>query len=401
MADIVTAPAQAAPAVAVTDSQPRKGRWHTVVSVILLVLSILLAPLFVVSAWVKAEITDTNRYVRTVAPLADNPQVQQYVATQISTAVIDALDLQTRINDLLPPALSGLSALTPTLANTADGFITTAANRFTASDAFKTIWVDANRAAHKVVVKVLTGNPDSLNLQNGQLTLDLGTALQKFQAYLVDRGFNLASKIDLSKVNKQIVIADGPQLEKLSQARRAVSLLKPLVWVLGILLLACSIGSVLVARDRRYALIRLGLGFAATMALIAVAINVARKAFLDALVGGTVPKGVSAALFDAVSESLKTGFRVVFWGGLFVAALVVLLPQIARRKALVRPAQVVVVVAAAALLLNWNNPRPIGAVLLVIATAAVVVAIELAHRRFRAEELAAAPVEQTPTPASA
>jgi hypothetical protein len=393
MADTATPPTTAVTGtVAQTDKRP--ARWHTVLSIALLVVAIVLAPLFVMSVWVKGEVTDTGRYLKTVAPLADNPDVQQYVAAQLSSAVIDTLDLQTRVTELLPPQLSGLA---PTLANAADGFITTAANRFTTSDAFKEIWVDANRAAHELIVKVLTGNPDSVHLQNGQLTLDLGTALQKFQAYLVGRGFDLASKLDLSKVNKQIVIAEGPQLQKLEKARRVVSLLKPLVWVLGILFIAASVGSVLLARDRRYAGIRLGLGLAGIMMVILVAINFARRAFLNALTGQIVPKRVSAALFDSVATSLRTGFRVVFWGALIVVLLVLLLPQIARRAALVRPVQAVVIVAAAALLLTWDNPTWAGIIVLLIAAAAVVVAIELAHRRFEAERDA---IEPPPTPPS-
>jgi hypothetical protein len=34
----------------------------------------------IVGAWARAEITNRYRYVDTVAPLADDPQVQRYVA---------------------------------------------------------------------------------------------------------------------------------------------------------------------------------------------------------------------------------------------------------------------------------------------------------------------------------
>jgi hypothetical protein len=361
----------------------RDQSWRTPVSIVLMVMAIILAPLTVVSAWTKAQITDTGRYVNTVAPLADDPNVQSYVATAISSGIINALDIDQRVGDLLPPALQVLG---PTIDNAVEGFIDTAATRFTQSPAFKTLWVEANRAAHKAVVRILTGNPSSLDVQNSQLTLDIGSVLENFQKYLVDRGFGLADKIDLSKVDKTIVLASGDQVKNLESARQVVRLLKPLVWVLFLLLVACSVGTVLVARRRGHALIRLGLGFAITMVLVAIGINVARNAFLGALKGEIVPKNVGAALFDAIAGSLKAGFRVVFWGGIALALVVVALPLIAKRPALVRPTQIGVAVLGVALLVAWDHPTTVGVILLVLFVIGVAGSIELAHRQQRALE---------------
>ena len=44
--------------------------WRPVVSAILLVVVVVLAPLCVVARWTHAEVSDTDKYVNTVSPLA-------------------------------------------------------------------------------------------------------------------------------------------------------------------------------------------------------------------------------------------------------------------------------------------------------------------------------------------
>ena len=163
-------------------------------------------PLFIVSIWVHTVITDTDRYVHTVGPLADDPAVQEYVASQLSDAFKENVDVKAIVSERLPSSLQPLSG---TITSAVNGFVAAAANRFTASPAFKTLWVDANRAAHRTISKVLTGDTKALDLSNGELTIDLGNVLRNFQQRLVDGGLDVASKVDLSNVHKEVVLADG------------------------------------------------------------------------------------------------------------------------------------------------------------------------------------------------
>ena len=225
-------------------------------------------PLFIVAIWVHTAITDTDRYVHTVGPLADDPAVQEYVASQLSDAFKENVDVKAIVAERLP---SSLQPLNGTITSSVEGFVDAAANRFTASPAFKTLWVDANRAAHKTISKVLTGDTKALDLSNGALTIDLGNVLRKFQQRLVDGGLDVASKVDLSNVHKEVVLADGEAVAKIEKARDAVGLLQKLVWVLGILALAAAIASVAVAPKRGSALKRLGVGLALVVVVVAIA----------------------------------------------------------------------------------------------------------------------------------
>jgi hypothetical protein len=349
---------------------------------VLLVIAIVATPLVVIGAWAKVQINDTDRYVDTVAPLADDPQVQQYVATELVDAFNANVDVGSFVTDQLPSQLQGLA---PTITSAVQGLVSAAANRFTASPAFKAIWVDANRAAHRVISGVLTGDRDALELTDGQLSLDLGDALRALQTRLVDSGFEVAGRVDLSGVDHQIVLADGPRLAKLEDAREMVGRLNRLVWVLGVVALLAAIGSVLLAPRRKAALIRLAIGLAAVVVVIGVGVAAARRAFVSSI-GQTVPSSVAGSFFDAIVNSIRFGFRLVFVLALIVAALVAVasLPSYPTRWA--RPAQIGVAVLAAVALIAAPEPTTGLVLLIVILLVVAEVALEVARRRGLATE---------------
>jgi hypothetical protein len=258
--------------------------------------------------------------------------------------------------------------------------VAAAANRFTASPLFKGLWEDANRAAHATIVKVLTGDAKAVDLSNGELTIDLGTALRRFQQRLVDQGFDLASKVDLTGVHREIVLADGPRVAGIEKARDAVGLLKKLVWLLGILALVGAIVSVVVAPSRGAALKRLGIGLALVVVVIAIGIALTRRAFVSAA-GETVPTAVASSFFDTLVAGIRFAFRFVFVLGVVMALLVAIvsLPSYASRWA--RPTQIGVAVVGVAALIALREPTW-GLVLFVVALVLVAEAgLEVARRR--------------------
>ena len=52
-----------------------RQRWRTIVAVVLIVLGCVLAPLAGVAVWARNQVTNTDRYVRTVAQLASDPAI--------------------------------------------------------------------------------------------------------------------------------------------------------------------------------------------------------------------------------------------------------------------------------------------------------------------------------------
>src|SRR3954447_20376920 len=69
-------------------------RAKTALAFFLIVVSCLLAPLSVTAVWASQQVSDTDRYVATVAPLADDPAVQRAVADAVAREIFQRLDLQ-------------------------------------------------------------------------------------------------------------------------------------------------------------------------------------------------------------------------------------------------------------------------------------------------------------------
>jgi hypothetical protein len=141
-------------------------RWRVVVAAVLIVVGCVLAPLSVVAIWARNQVTNTDRYVATVSPLARDPAIQQAIADQITAQIFRYLDVQgltgqavEALSDRgLPPRLAQqLQALSGPIANGVQGFTRDQVGKVVASDAFADAWVQANRLAHQELVAALTG----------------------------------------------------------------------------------------------------------------------------------------------------------------------------------------------------------------------------------------------------
>jgi hypothetical protein len=355
---------------------PRAVRTRLVVSITLLVLAIALTPLTVVAAWARVQIEDTDRYVDTVAPLAQDPAVQAYVARAAADAVYDLLDVEAVVAEL-PDELAGLGA---TVAPAVRGFLIDAASRFTASPAFQALWNQANRAAHTVIRGVLTGDSALTDLDGGQLTLDLGELLERFQTDLVEAGFTLVDRIDLGAADRTIVLVEGEQLRSIDTARSLVGQLESLSWLLFLATIGVAVGSVVVAPDRRRGMMRLGVGIAFSMVLVAIGLSIARRAFLGAITEG-LPRPVASSFFDAVSDSMRTGFRGTFVFGLVVALLVVVATRHDFAERWARPTQITVGAIGVLAIVAREEPTGAYVVFMAVVTIIAVAALEAVRRR--------------------
>ena len=72
-----------------TSSPRRTPRWRRILVSLLVIVGCVLAPLSVLSVWIRNTMLDTDQYVETVGPLIDNPDVQSALATRITNAVVE------------------------------------------------------------------------------------------------------------------------------------------------------------------------------------------------------------------------------------------------------------------------------------------------------------------------
>src|SRR5512132_3128957 len=308
---------------------PGRQRWRTVVAVLLIVVACVLAPLSVVAIWTRNQVTNTDRYVATITPLASDPAVQQAITDQITaqvftyidiqaltTQVVDALSARVEGRGLPPQAAGALQGLAGPVANGVQGFVRTQVERIVQSQAFEDAWVQANRVAHEALVKALTGEGGgAVTVENDTVILNLGPFIQTVKQQLVAQGFTLAERIP--QVDKSFVLF---QSEDITRARSAFNLLNTLGVGLPVLAIVLLVLGVYVAKDHRRALVGAGLGIAVSMVVLALGLAVFRSIYLDAVPAAVLPHDAAAVLDDTIVRFLRLGLRTILVLALVIAA---------------------------------------------------------------------------------
>ncbi|MGZ4741612.1 MAG: hypothetical protein ACXVYS_00235 [Oryzihumus sp.] len=327
-----------------TTRAPRPGRWRAFVAGLLIVVGSLLAPLSVLAVWANREVSDTSRYVETVAPLAHDPDVQAAVTDAVTRQVFTHVDVPALTSQLLdalqargvPPELTTrLHALEGPINNGVQGFVHDQVAKVVASPAFAQAWTQANRVAHEQMVNVLSGKQGgAVSSKNGQVTVNLGPFVNEVKNRLVAQGFTVASNIPAVNASFTVFQSQG-----VTKAQGIYSLLNTLgVWLPILALVLLAIG-IYVAGNHRRATLASGLGVAGGMLLLGLGLAIVRPLYLDA-VPSTLPHDVAAAIFDTVVRFLRTSLRAVLVAGLVVALAAFMsggsVTAVSTRRALVR-----------------------------------------------------------------
>jgi hypothetical protein len=302
-----------------------RQRWRTIVASVLIVVACLLAPLSVAAVWTRNQVTNTDRYVATVSPLARDPAIQAAIADQITTQVFNYIDIKgltTQAVDALaaqglrPQVASQLQAFAVPIANGVQSFTREQVGRVVASDAFADAWVQANRVAHAELVKALTGEGGgAVTVENDTVSVNLAAFVQVVKDQLVASGFTLAERIP--EVNASFVLFQSADI---TRVRSAFNLLNTFgIWLPIIVLVMIAIG-VYVAKDHRRALVGAGVGIAVAMVVLALGLAVFRSIYLDAVPAQVLPHDAAAVAYDTIVRFLRLGLRTVLVLALVIAA---------------------------------------------------------------------------------
>jgi class 3 adenylate cyclase len=295
-------------------SEAKSYRHHKLV-VALLVIACVLAPIAGTAVWINNQVTKTDRYVRTVKPLASNPDVQAAIATNVTNTLFARVDVVARTKAALPPRAEFLA---PAVANSLHNVVQNATLRFVASDAFQRLWVRLNTRAHKELVKVLTGNGGKLvQTKNGQVVVDLAPVLARVEQRLHDRGINLFDRVQPNTIKSSFIILDSKNLEKV---QRGVRLLKALAIALPLLVLALIATAIGLSERRRRTLLQASIGIAASKAVLGALLTIGRSIYLDQIVGPNLSTAAASAFYDTLVHYLRLGLRIVAAVALLVAA---------------------------------------------------------------------------------
>ncbi|GLW70058.1 hypothetical protein Kpho02_23570 [Kitasatospora phosalacinea] len=308
--------------IAVLEEQKAPRREHHRVrsffAVLLIVLAAVLTPLGVVAAWSKSQVTDTDRFVSTMAPLASDPSVQNALTNRVTAAVMEQLPITDLLNDVAPadrPLLdAALGKLGPALTSGLTGFVHDQVLRFVQSDAFATVWTGVLRNAHGAFDKVLTGQGGgAVQVKGDTVSLDLGPVVAAVKDRLVANGLGLASKIP--EVHTDYTLVQSSAVQKAQTGLRLLDLAG--FWV-PVLALLCAVGGVLLAVHHRRAAVGAALGMAAAAGLLGIGLTVFRALYLDKLPAG-VDQAAAMAVYDTLVRYLRAAVRMLLALGVVVA----------------------------------------------------------------------------------
>ncbi|AIR99826.1 hypothetical protein [Streptomyces glaucescens] len=285
-------------------------------SSVLLLLALLLAPLAVVAAWVQDTVSDTDRYVRTVAPLASEPAVQDVVINRLTDRVVADVDVAA-VTDALaktlqdagapPRVVEGAKSLEGPLRNAVRTVVDRTVTRVITGDAFQQVWEGANRRAHAAVVNMLTGDREgALRAEGDTVELDVGAVVDQVRERLVDAGFDKAAAIPDS--DRTITLFQTEELGKAQDAMRLLDVLGTWLPVLTVVLAALAVWT---APAHRVMLVTTAAGVALMMVVLLVALAVVRRVYLDSVPPGALPTDAAAAVYDTFVRFLRDSTRTL------------------------------------------------------------------------------------------
>jgi hypothetical protein len=300
------------------------GWWRVPIIAVCLILVGVLAPLSILATWAHDEVSDTDRYVETVAPLADSPEVQEAVTTRLTARIVGLIDVQAVTKDAidalqqrgLPPrAVTSLTALTPPLAAGVESFVNNQVRRVVTSDAFADAWAQANRVAHNQMVAVLTGETgEAVSVSGGTVQLNLAPVIEAVKERLVDAGFTLASRIPA--VTTEITLFQSAGLAKAQTAFRLLDTAARALPIIALILLGVAVA---VSTRRRRTLTIGAIVIAASMVLLGAALNFFRIAYLDAIPSDRLPADAAGVIFDQLVDFIRLNLRALLVISLAVA----------------------------------------------------------------------------------
>jgi hypothetical protein len=305
-----------------TDRPPRrKFRWRSLLATVLIVLGCVLAPVAGVSVWVNNQVSDTDRFVRTMTPLVSDPDVQNALTNRLTATVFQYVDVEGIADDAvdalaaqgLPPQVADrLATLTPTLASAVTGFVRDKIAELVASPAFASAWNQTIRVAHRQMVTLLSGESESVVIRGDTVYLDLAPFVVLAKERLSDAGLTAVSLVP--DVHPTVALAKA---DTLVRAQSAYSTLNTVADVLPwVVLLLLAVG-VYLARNRFRALVGTGLGIGLAMVVLGAGLLVARSLLIGAVPAAAAP--ATASGFDIIVTYLRLGLRTLLILGLVLA----------------------------------------------------------------------------------
>ena len=283
---------------------------------VLIVLAVVLVPVSVVTVWAVNTVTNTDHYVATLAPLARERVVTDYIALDATDQLFEKVHVQEKITNALPKKADFLAApLTGTLQN----FVQRQLTDLLRSPWFHNLWDTLNRRSHTAVINILSGKTVPGQRAN-RVLVNLTPVLTKAIDQFDQRGVTLFDPLRAQLAHAQTVTFELASSQQISKARNFFTAASDLGWAAPLLAVIAIVLALVVAVDRRKTLLRVAVGTALLTLVLLGALALGRSFFLSHA-AARVPPTVTGTIFDTVIRFLRSGLKWVLLIAVIVAAL--------------------------------------------------------------------------------
>lgn len=275
-------------------AEGRRGhpRWVAV----LLVLGTIITLLAVFSIWANRQALNTDNWVSTADRLLANEHVDEQLSNFISEQVFEHVDVEKKLEEELPPKLSGLAGAA---AGGLHSLAPQVALRVLESPRTQALWSEANRLAHEALLRVLDGGSGAVSTENGTVTLNLRPLVEE-----------VGEQVGASELGEKLPPEAGKitilHSNELSLAQEIVKLVRRLPIVLTLLALLLFAGAIWLAEPRRKALRSVGICFVVAGVLALVLRAIGGHYVVDALASTDTVRPAAEAVWSIGTSLLVT-----------------------------------------------------------------------------------------------
>jgi hypothetical protein len=266
------------------------------------------------AVWLRRNAFDTDAYVETVRELPQDDRISEPMARFLVDELFDTVNAKGRLESALPDRLDFLAE---PLEGTTREQATDIAQQIIESDQFEEFWVEANRTAHEQAVDIVHDDPDVVDLDNGEVTLDLTVALEVLRDRLGVVGDQIFANVEIPEDSAEIVVYRS---DTLTAMQRLIKVVDRLAWVLPVIALVSFALAVVLAVRRARVIMAIGIGVAVALVVELIVTRLARTEILDLIRNEDVKTAADAAWDDIVNGGFVAQTTLVVTVALLVAA---------------------------------------------------------------------------------
>ncbi len=282
-------------------SGTERSAWSRVVATLLA----LVLPLSTISFWAVYTVTNTDRWVATLQPLATNPTITNYIAEEGAATIVTELHVESRIKNSLPPAAGFLAT---TITTELQSTITKALSSALQSSTFQSLWEKENRYTHSTAVAILSGDENGNISTARKIILNVTPAITSAIDQLDKQGITFLDPLKKRLKVDQVLALKLIDDKELQKAQTYFHIATTLKWILPLLSVLLGALVVLLARPRRRGFRRLSL---VVMFASAVSYGLLRIGITLATPLAPTPPDVTKAILNAITHYLGREFLLL------------------------------------------------------------------------------------------